>query len=398
MILAPVMLPLEGIKVVSIEQAVAAPLASRHLADFGARVIKIERPGTGDFARGYDEKVRGLSSWFVWLNRSKQSLTLDLKRLEAKDILHKLLSDADVLIQNIAPGAAGRLDLGGSELVSRYPKLIVCEISGYGAGGPYRNKKAYDLLVQNETGLVSVTGTPDTPCKAGISAADIAAGMYAFSGVLLALRTREQTGRGTVLHVSLFDSLSEWMLPAGYYQAEGGPPPARSSAEHASIAPYGPYSSGDGKQFSLGIQNEREWVRFCSVVLKKPELAADPLFSANSRRSDNRDALRAIIGEVFRALALDQIMERLEQAGIAYGRMNSVREFWTHPQHSSRGRWRDVSSPAGTVPALLPPIDLRGIEPQMGRIPALGEHTEAILGEIGYTAEQIREWRSTGAV
>ena len=252
--------------------------------------------------------------------------------------------------------------------------------------------------MQNETGLVSITGTPDAPCKAGISAADIAAGMYAFSGILLALHLREKTGRGTVLRVSLFDSLSEWMLPAGYYQADGGPPPARSGAEHASIAPYGPYSSGDGKQVSLGIQNEREWGPICSEAPKKPELAGDPRFNANSRRSDNRDALRAVIGEAFQVLALDQIVERLEQAGIAYGRMNSVREFWHHPQHSSRGRWRDVSSPAGTVPALLPPIDLQGIEPRMERIPALGEDTETILSEIGYNAEQIRELRSAGAV
>lgn len=392
------MLPLEGIKVVSIEQAVAAPFASRQLADFGARVVKIERPGAGDFARGYDEKVQGISSWFVWLNRSKQSLTLDLKHPDAPGILGRLLAGCDVLIQNLAPGAAQRLGLGGSDLISRYPQLIVCEISGYGSSGPYRDKKAYDLLVQNETGLVAITGTPEVPCKTGISTADIAAGMYAFSGILLALHTRRQTGRGTVLQVSLFDALSEWMLPAGYYQAYGGSPPPRTGSEHATIAPYGPYPCGDGKQVSLGIQNEREWAQFCSQVLQNPELASDARFHTNSRRSDNREALRAAIGDVFGKLTLEQIVDRLDRAGIANARMNSVQEFWEHPQHSSRKRWRGVGSPVGELPALLPPIVLEGMEPRMDAIPSLGEHTDFVLGELGYTAEQIRRWRAEGAI
>jgi itaconate CoA-transferase len=392
------MLPLEGIKVVSIEQAVAAPFASRQLADFGARVVKIERPGTGDFGRGYDEKVWGISSWFVWLNRSKQSLTLDLKHADAPGILGRLLAGCDVLIQNLAPGAARRLGLGGSELTSRYPQLIVCEISGYGSGGPYRDKKAYDLLVQNETGLVAITGTPETPCKTGISTADIAAGMYAFSGILLALHTRRQTGRGTVLQVSLYDALSEWMLPAGYYQAYGGSPPPRTGSEHATIAPYGPYPSGDGKQVSLGIQNEREWAQFCSQVLQKPELAGDSRFHTNSRRSDHREALRAAIGDVFRTLTLEQIVDRLDRAGIANARMNSVQEFWEHPQHSARKRWRSVGSPVGELAALLPPIALEGMEPRMDPVPALGEHTDFVLGELGYTAEQIQRLRTEGAI
>lgn len=392
------MLPLEGIKVVSIEQAVAAPFASRQLADFGARVVKIERPGAGDFARGYDEKVQGISSWFVWLNRSKQSLTLDLKHPDAPDILGRLLVGCDVLIQNLAPGAAQRLGLGGADLISRYPQLIVCEISGYGSSGPYRDKKAYDLLVQNETGLVAITGTPEVPCKTGISTADIAAGMYAFSGILLALHTRRQTGRGTVLQVSLFDALSEWMLPAGYYQAYGGSPPPRTGSEHATIAPYGPYPSGDGKQISLGIQNEREWAQFCSQVLQKPELASDARFHSNSRRSDNREALRAAIGDVFGKLTLEQIVDRLDRAGIANARMNSVQEFWEHPQHSSRKRWRGVGSPVGELPALLPPIVLEGIEPRMEAIPSLGEHTDFVLGELGYTAEEIQRLRTQGAI
>jgi itaconate CoA-transferase len=392
------MLPLEDVKVVSIEQAVAAPLASRHLADFGARVIKIERPGTGDFARGYDETVRGISSWFVWLNRSKQSLTLDLKHAEAKPILGKLLAGCDVLLHNLGPGAAERLGLAGPALVQRYPRLIVCEISGYGSSGPYQNKKAYDLLIQNETGLVSVTGTPEAPAKAGISAADIAAGMYAFSGILLALRTREQTGRGTVLQVSLFDSLSEWMMPAGYYAAYGGAPQARSGAEHASIAPYGPYRCGDGNQINLAIQNEREWTRFCSSVLQQPEVATDPRFRTNSLRSENRRALRAAIEQIFRTLTLEQIVARLDAAGIANAHMKSVQQFWEHPQHAARNRWRTVESEAGPIQALAPPIIAEDWEPRMDSIPAVGEHTDGILAELGYSPEQIRELRAAAAI
>jgi itaconate CoA-transferase len=392
------MLPLENVKVVAIEQAVAAPLASRHLADFGARVVKIERPGTGDFARGYDEAVRGLSSWFVWLNRSKQSLTLDLKRAEAKPILERLLSDCDVLLHNLAPGAAERLGLDTAALAGRYPRLIVCEISGYGTGGPYQDRKAYDLLIQNETGLVSVTGTPEAPAKAGISAADIAAGMYAFSGVLLALRRREQTGRGGVLQVSLFDALSEWMMPAGYYAAYGGSAPKASGAEHASIAPYGPYRCGDGKEIVLAIQNEREWERFCSVVLRRPEVAGDPRFCRNSLRSENRAALRALIERAFGALTLQQVTERLDAADIASAHRKTVQEFWEHPQHAERDRWLSVDSPSGPIAALAPAIILDGVEAQMGAIPALGEHSEAILNTLGYTAQQIRELRDAAVI
>jgi crotonobetainyl-CoA:carnitine CoA-transferase CaiB-like acyl-CoA transferase len=392
------MLPLENVEVISIEQAVAAPLASRHLADFGARVIKIERPGTGDFARAYDETVRGSSSWFVWLNRSKQSLTLDLKQPQAKEILGKLLADGDVLLHNLAPGAAERLGLASPALISKHPRLIVCEISGYGSSGPYRSKKAYDLLIQNETGVVSLTGPPETPSKAGISAADIAAGMYAFSGILLALRMREQTGRGTVLQVSLFDALSEWVLPAGYYAAYGGTPPPRSGAEHASIAPYGPYGCGDGGQLNLAIQNEREWERFCALVLRQPELATDPRFHTNSLRSENRRALRVAIEEVFRALTREQAIARLDGAGIANAQMNTVQQFWEHPQHAARNRWRTVDSEAGPIQALAPPIILEGVEPRMDPIPALGQHTERILAELGYTAEQIRELRAAAAI
>jgi itaconate CoA-transferase len=392
------MLPLEGIKIVSVEQAVAAPLASRHLADFGARVIKIERPEGGDFARAYDHKVRGLSSWFVWLNRSKQSLTLDLKRLEAAEIVEKLIADCDVFIHNLAPGAGERLGLKSQSMLSRNPRLIVCEISGYGSDGPYRNKKAYDLLVQFETGLVSITGTPESPSKAGISVADIAAGVYAFSGILMALYRREKTGRGGVVQVSLFDALSEWILPAAYYGVYGGSAPSRTGAEHASIAPYGPYFTGDGKQINIGIQNEREWRQFCTFVLLNREIAADPRFDSNSRRSENRKVLRAVISEVFRTLTLDEIIERLERGGIAHSRMNSVQELLTHPQHAARGRTGNVASPAGLLQALTPPILLDGATPRMDAIPALGQDTDAILAELGYTPQQIQQFRQDGVV
>jgi itaconate CoA-transferase len=392
------MLPLENVNVVAIEQAVAAPMASRQLADFGAQVVKIERPGTGDFARAYDEAVRGISSWFVWLNRSKQSLTLDLKRAESKPILEKLLEGADVFLHNLGPGAAERLGLDGASLTPQNPRLIVCEISGYGAGGPYQNKKAYDLLIQNETGLVSMTGTPEAPAKAGISAADIAAGMYAFSGILLALRQREQTGRGGVVQVSLFDALGEWMMPAAYFAAYSGSPPRPSGAEHASIAPYGPFACADGSTINIAIQNEREWARFCSGVLQRPELESDPRFHANWLRSENRRELRTAIEEVFSTLTLAEVTARLDAADIANSHMKTVQQFWEHPQHAARHRWHAVESEAGTIQALEPPIILEGAEPRMGRVPALGEDTDAILARLGYRPDEIEKLRAAGVV
>jgi len=392
------MLPLAGITVISIEQAVAAPFASRQLADFGARVIKVERPGTGDFARDYDGNVQGLSSWFVWLNRSKESLTLDLKHPDAQSILERLLRRADVLIHNLAPGAPERLGLASTSLNAKYPGLIVCEISGYGPAGPYSGKKAYDLVVQNETGLVSLTGTPDGPAKAGISAADIAAGMYAFTGILLALRTREQTGRGGVLQVSLFDSLGEWLMPAAYTAAFSGHPPLRSGTEHASIAPYGPFECADGRWIVVAVQNEREWARFCSQVLAQPELVSDARFRTNSLRSQNREPLRAIVAAVLRTMSETQAAERLDRAEIAHGNVNSVDDFWKHPQHGARGQWREVDSPAGPLPALLPPINLAGVDPRMDPVPGLGQHTERILAELGYSAESIESLHALGAV
>jgi crotonobetainyl-CoA:carnitine CoA-transferase CaiB-like acyl-CoA transferase len=392
------MLPLEGITVVALEQAVAAPFATRQLADLGARVIKIERPGVGDFARGYEEAVHGMSAHFVWLNRSKESLTLDLKHPAAAAIVAALLTGADVFVQNLAPGAAGRLGLSAELLTARYPRLIVCDISGYGSSGPYRDKKAYDLLVQCETGLVSITGTPETPSKAGISVADIAGGMYAFSGILSALYQRERTGMGAALEVSLFEALGEWMGYPAYYTAYGGRQPARTGASNAVIAPYGPFQCGDGKTVFLGLQNSREWARFCETVLAQPALATDTRFDTNSKRFANRDALHTIIGALFARLTAEQVIERLEQAGIANARLNSVQEFWDHPQLQERNRWRQVGSEVGTLNVLLPPVTMRGVEPRMDPIPSLGAHTEPILRSLGYDSDDIQRLRSAGAI
>ena len=383
------MLPLEGITVVSLEQAVAAPFATRQLADLGARVIKVERPGTGDFARSYDSVVEGLSSHFVWLNRSKESLALDLKKETAREVLNYLLEKADVFVQNLAPGATGRLGFGTEALRGRHPRLIVCDVSGYGASGPYRDKKAYDLLVQCEAGLVSVTGTPETPSKAGIAVADIAAGMYAYSSILAALFRRERTGEGAAIEVSLFEALAEWMGFPAYYAMYGGKEPARSGARHASIAPYGPFMCTDGEIVFLGIQNEREWERFCEDVLERPGLAEDARFSGNSDRLANRDALDEEIEETFGRLTAERTIERLEEAGIANARLRSVREFLDHPQLQSRDRWREVSSPAGPIHALLPPGLPADAEPVMDPIPEVGEHTASILFELGYDKEAV---------
>src|ERR1700742_5156973 len=349
------MRPLDGIKVVTLEHAIAAPFCTRQLADLGARVIKIERPGVGDFARGYDERVHGLSSHFVWTNRSKESLALDLKQPEAAKILDALVADADVLVQNLAPGAADRLGLGYETLSGKYPKLIVCDISGYGSDGPYRDKKAYDLLIQSESGFLSITGSPGEPAKAGCSIADIAAGMYAYTNILSALLLRGRTGKGCRIDVSMLESMVEWMGYPMYYAFEGQTPPALSGASHATIYPYGPFMAGDGRTVMMGLQNEREWRLFCEDVLGQPELATDERFASNSKRSAARDALREIIVQAFSGMSAAQVMERLDQAGIANAQMNSMHDVWAHPQLKARERWTSVHTSAGDVPALLPP-------------------------------------------
>jgi itaconate CoA-transferase len=386
------MLPLAGITVVSLEQAVAAPFATRQLADLGARVIKIERPDAGDFARGYDATVRGLSSHFVWLNRSKESLTLDLKQAGANLVLDRLLEKADVFVQNLAPGATERLGYVTQDLRKKYPRLIICDLSGYGSSGPYRDKKAYDMLIQAETGLISITGTNETPCKVGISVADIACGMYAYSGILTALLVRSRTGEGVALETSLFDSLGEWMSYAAYYSF-AGPAPPRTGANHATIAPYGPVLSADDKVVYLGLQNEREWKKFCEVVLESPLLVSDPRFDSNAKRVQNRSQLDLVMQEVFQKLTAAEIIARLENAQIANARLNTVQEFVEHPQLKARGRWGTVDSPAGPLPALLPPVTMENVEIAMNEIPALGQQTDAILGELGFDRETIAGWR-----
>jgi itaconate CoA-transferase len=392
------MLALEGITVVTLEQAVAAPFATRQLADLGARVIKIERPGVGDFARGYDERVRGLSSYFVWCNRSKESLTLDIKHPEAVTILARLLAKADVLVQNLAPNAAGRLGLSYEALHTEYPGLIVCDISGYGNdvnAGPYRDKKAYDLLIQSESGFLSVTGTPEAPAKAGCSIADISAGMFAVSNILAALINRGRTGEGCRIDLSMLECMAEWMGNPLYYTFEGAPPPPRAGASHATIYPYGPFAAGDGKSVMLGLQNEREWAVFCASVLQRPELVADPRFSSNSRRSEARAELHSAITEVFSELTCAQVIARLDEAQIANARMNDMCDLWEHPQLKARERWTQIDSPAGMIPALLPPGMAEG---RMGGVPALGEHTSAILIELGYDADAIDRLKGERAI
>ena len=390
--------PLDGVTVVAVEQAVAAPFATRQLADLGARVIKVERPGVGDFARSYDSAVRGLSSHFVWLNRSKESLTLDLKRPEARGALDRLIGRADVVVQNLAPGAADRLGLDAATLRARDPRLIVCNVSGYGDGGPYRDRKAYDLLVQAEAGVVAITGTEDEVAKSAVPVADIAAGMYAYAGVLTALLRRERTGQGATVDVSMLEALGEWMGFPLYYTLGSGSPPPRSGARHASIAPYGPFAGADGETVFLGLQNEREWVRFCEVALERPELATDPRFDANAKRLEHRDALDAVILEVFSDLTADAIVERLDRAGIANARMRSMAQFAAHPQLAARGRWREAPSPAGPVRMTIPPTTLDGVEPRMDAVPDVGQQTDAILAELGYAPETIAAWRTAGIV
>ena len=390
-------MPLEGLTVVAVEQAVAAPFASRQLADLGARVIKIERPGGGDFARAYDTSVKGMASHFVWLNRSKQSLTLDLKRPEAAVVLRRLLAGADVFVQNLAPGAIERLGLGADALRQRYPRLIFCNLSGYGRSGPHADKKAYDLIIQSEVGMLSVTGTEATPSKVGVSIADISAGMYAYSGILTALLARKDSGEGTVVDVALIDSLGEWMGYAAYYTEYGGTQPPRTGASHATIAPYGPYRTRDGT-IIVAVHSSREWAEFCGRVLQRPELAQDLRFQTNVTRVQHRDALTAAIEAVLALLPSTEVLRRLEAAHIANARINSMHEYLEHPQLAARDCWREIDSPAGPIRALLPPVRMEHVEPVMGAVPALGQHTRTILEELDFDRDTIARWAETGVI
>ncbi|MDA8259519.1 MAG: CaiB/BaiF CoA-transferase family protein [Betaproteobacteria bacterium] len=390
--------PLDGITVVSLEHAIAAPFCTRQLADLGARVIKVERPGSGDFARGYDERVKGLASHFVWTNRSKESLTLDVKHDAADGVFERLLEQTDVLVQNLAPGAAARLGLSFEVLYEKYPRLIVCDISGYGDSGPYRDKKAYDLLIQSESGFLSITGTPDEPSKAGCSIADIAAGMYAYSNILAALIQRGKTGKGSRVEVSMLEAMAEWMSYPLYYAIDGAAPPPRSGAAHATIYPYGPFSAGDGKVVMLGLQNEREWAIFCEKVLLQPELVNDPRYASNSKRTAARAEVKALVEQAFAALSSEQVLARLDAAGIANAHVNDMHDLWQHEQLKARGRWVEVDSPAGKIPALLPPGLPSDVEPRMDGVPALGQHTAVILAGLGYDDAEIERLRGERAV
>ena len=390
--------PLDGIIVVSLEHAIAAPFCTRQLADLGARVIKVERPGGGDFARGYDTRVDGLCSHFVWVNRSKESLTLDLKQPAAIATLKTLLKTADVLVQNLAPGASARMGLTAEVLQKENPKLILCDISGYGNNGPYRDKKAYDLLIQSEAGFLSITGTPETPSKAGNSIADIAAGMYAYTNILAALLQRGKTGKGSVIDISMLESLSEWMSFPMYYAYKGAEPPPRNGASHATIYPYGPFKAGDGKTVMLGLQNEREWVQFCETVLENPALAKDERFDRNFKRNEKRAELLEIIDTCFSKLTSEQLIARLEKAQIANAHLNDMEGLWKHEQLKARNRWTEVDTPNGAIAALLPPGLNDSYDYRMDPIPAVGEHTDSILKELGITESEIANMRSSGAI
>lgn len=390
-------LPLSNITVIALEQAVAAPFCSRQLADLGARVIKIERPKVGDFARDYDQSVKGQSAYFVWLNRSKESLTLDVKHPEAKNILAKLIAEADVFIQNLAPGAAKRLGLGAEELRKKHPRLIVCDVSGYGTTGPYSKKKAYDLLVQGEAGVLSLTGTPESPAKVGISITDIGTGLHAYAAILAALYTRERTGEGAHIDLTMFETMAEWMGHPLYYTHYSGKAPRRSGPDHATIVPYGRFRTQDGDVL-FGIQNEREWANFCDKVLGRPELAKDPRYDNNTKRTAARTEVVALIENTFAAWTSEEVVAKLDAADIANSRLNTPDQVWGHPQLQARNRWREVETPVGPIPALLPAATFEGFEARMDPVPGIGAQTDLILGELGYSAEQVAELKKAGAV
>ena len=390
---------LEGIRILALEHAVAAPLCTRHLADLGAEVIKIERPGEGDFARNYDRFVLDQSSFFVWLNRGKQSLTLDVKHPEAGAVLARLVARSDVLVQNLAPGAAARLGLSYQALASDHPGLIVCDISGYGESGPYAQKKAYDLLIQAESGLISVTGSPEAPSRVGISAADIATGMYAQSAVLAALfrRARDPLGRGANVKIAMLDALAEWMTYPMYRHAYAGLALPRVPTSHPALAPYGAHKTADGEVI-FGLQNEREWAVFCGRVMGDASLASDPRFVTMAARTENRVVLTEIIEARFAAMKSAEVVALLDRAGIANGRLNQASDVWEHPQFAARDRWREVETPNGTVRALLPAVTFADQEAAMGKVPGLGADTDAVLGDLGFDAAAIARLRAAGAL
>ncbi|CAN5721635.1 CaiB/BaiF CoA-transferase family protein [soil metagenome] len=392
------MTPLTGIRVIALEQAVAGPLCTRHLVDLGADVIKIERPGKGDFARSYDTTVRGQSSYFVWLNRGKRSVTLDMKHPEAREILDRLAGTADVIVQNLGPGAVERLGFSPNRLRARFPSVIVCSISGYGSGGPYAERKAFDLLLQGETGVIATTGTAETPAKLGISVGDIGAGIYGAMGVLAALYERKSTGEGKIVETSLFDALSEFMGYPAYYTLYGGEPPDRAGVRHATVVPYGAYRCGDGQQVLLAVQTEAQWAAFCTVVCEKPEWIGDSRFATTPSRRQNRDILEPAIERAFAAFSRDEVTRRLELADVPYGDLNEISQFLEHPQLRERNRWRQIDSPHGPLQAILPPITFEKTELVMGAIPAVGEHTDQVLTELGFRTSEIAGFRASGVV
>lgn len=389
---------LEGLTVVTFEHAIAAPFCTRQLADLGARVIKVERPGAGDFARNYDTRTRGLASHFVWVNRSKESLTLDIKHPKARAVLDALIAKADVVVQNLAPGAAARLGISWQLLSTKYPRLTLCDISGYGPDGPYRDKKAYDLLIQSEAGLVSISGTQEHPSKSGASIADIAAGMYAYSNILAALLRRGVTGKGSHIEVSMLEAMVEWTSYALYYTYDGAQPPAREGASHAAIFPYGPFTSGNGITVILAVQNEREWESFCLTVLERPDVLANPAYSGNPQRVALRKELGLIVENVFHSLTGEQLIARLDKAEIANALMNDMHAVWDHPQLHARDRWTEIDSPVGKLRALFPPGMSRKDDPRMGAVPSLGQHTDIVLRDLGFDFADIKALKTAGAV